>query len=173
MSKVGVAKVLGNNTRLPLVHRSFFELSKQRLADWAKRLRLYSRDARKTWWGADKRKMRSEPTWRTTYVRAALTRKQPSRKFDVIYGLSADFLRKKYSRRGNPALYSILRQSHKRKWMILACKTMRNHNSVYLRPMVVVSEGFRNLSVVLGNLRVVRLVKPVSAMRLTSGSIGR
>lgn len=32
-------------------------------------------------------------------------------------------------------------------------KARRDHNSVYLRPTVVVSEGFRNLSVALGNFR--------------------
>lgn len=47
-------------------------------------------------------------------------------------------------------------------------KVRSDHNSVYLRPTVVVSEGFRNLSVVLGNFRTARLVKPASAARLAS-----
>lgn len=50
---------------------------------------------------------------------------------------------------------------------------MGKQNNVYLRPTVVVSEGFRNLSVVLGNFRTVRVVKPASAMRLTSDQGGR
>lgn len=49
------------------------------------------------------------------------------------------------------------------------CKAKKDHNSVYLRPTVVVSEGFRNLSVVLGRFRKARLVKPAFVARLTSG----
>lgn len=54
-------------------------------------------------------------------------------------------------------------------------KARRDHNSVYLRPTVVVSEGFRNLSVALGNFRAAgggnggtAPVKLTSVARLTS-----
>lgn len=54
-------------------------------------------------------------------------------------------------------------------------KARRDHNSVYLRPTVVVSEGFRNLSVALGNFRAAgggdggtAPVKSASVARLTS-----
>lgn len=53
------------------------------------------------------------------------------------------------------------------------CKAKKDHNSVYLRPTVVVSEGFRNLSVALGRFRKARLIKPTFLARLNSRRLVR